>query len=650
MALWQRRIAGSYATAVFGLAAAGIVWLLLYAASQPFLHQAQERIGDIVWRLSATDEDERRVIVVDIDEQSLAKLGPWPWSRAMQARLIDRIAQAGARQQIFDVVFSAASPDDAPLVESVARHQPIMAQLFALEQGGTPSSGRLAGALNWPSCPAPFEAAKGYLANFEGLSASKAGHITPRVDADGIVRRQPAVICHAGHAYPALGLAALIDATAASDVLLERGTAWLGPPWQIVSPAFGAPVPVDDQGDLRFSWRQHPRSYISVSAADVLAGSTPPGVLDGAWVLVGSSAFGLNDTIGTPYGGAGAGFLAHLQLLTALIDGRVPYTPRAALWLQAGAALAGAALLIALAGVPASRRKLFPVYLLPLAAVGWVALLWIAHALLLAQAAIWIGWMAPALFILLAGSSMGIAEHARSRLVRDQLYAHLSSYLPEPVAAALTLQQPSDAIKAANRQVSVLFADIRNFSAYCEVRPPEEAAAVLHAFFSAAARIVEAHGGVIEAFQGDAVFAVWNADTDDARPARARALPAHGAEQALAAAVDLMQAVLGVLPDPAPDGLEPLSLGIGVETGPAMAGSFGLARRRTHTVLGRTVTIASRLVEMTGELAHPILVGEGLAAQVGTLRLESMGTFLLEGLRVPHHIYAYPLGPAQAQE
>ena len=74
-----------------------------------------------------------------------------------------------------------------------------------------------------------------------------------------------------------------------------------------------------------------------------------------------------------------------------------------------------------------------------------------------------------------------------------------------------------------------------------------------------------------------------------------------------------------------------------------MTGSFGLASRRTHMVMGRTVTIASRLVGMTAELAHPILVGEGLAAQVGANELQSMGTFLLEGLRVPHHIYAHPL-------
>jgi adenylate cyclase len=251
----------------------------------------------------------------------------------------------------------------------------------------------------------------------------------------------------------------------------------------------------------------------------------------------------------------------------------------------------------------------------------------------------------------------GILEHTKSRIDRDRLYTHLSSYLPAPVAAALVLQPPSSAIKASTRMVSVMFADIRNFSAYCEARPPQEAAAVLHAFFSTATRVVEANGGVIEAFQGDAVLAVWYGEEYDAGQETQGAtngkksgsqsgmneFSSKGAQRSMKAAAQLYLAMQGSMPDPAPAGLEPLALGVGLECGPAMAGSFGLASRRTHMVMGRTVTIASRLVEMTADLAHPILVGEGLAAQLAGERLQSMGTFLLDGLRVPHHVYAYKL-------
>ena len=631
-----------------------LAWAGLEALSGAWLQAMQERTGDWVWSVTAKTTDERRLIIVDIDERSLAELGPWPWPRATQARLMQTLAEAGVRQQVFDVVFAEPRPDDHLLVQAIQKNRPVLAQVFALEQGGAPASGQPAGALDWTTCPAPFSQAEGFIANQRALAvAPYTGHITPRIAADGAVRHQPAIICWADQSFASLSLAAMMQGTGEKTLTLQRG-GWLDAPWVLSggNQAIGD-VPLDERGDMRVSWRLHPKSFISISAADLLAGrgsnSLPADVLAGAWVLVGSSAFGANDTIATPFGGANAGMQVHAQLITALIDGRTPYTPRIAAAGQLMAVLLGVALLFALnkeapsARTDSADRRIhaerhFPIYLLPLAALVWCLLLWLAHAVLLVYAAVWVGWVAPTLFVLLSGMFMSILTHAKSRMDRDRLYTHLSSYLPAPVAASLALQPPSGAIKASTLQVSVMFADIRNFSAYCEARPPEEAAAVLHAFFSAATRAVEEQGGVIEAFQGDAVMAVWNAGHGTDSQAKA-----NHAQQALQAAINLQLAVQDVLPDPAPAGLEPLSLGIGVETGPAMAGSFGLASRRTHMVMGRTVTIASRLVEMTADLAHPILVGEGLAGQIGGAGLESMGTFLLDGMRVPHHVYAYPL-------
>lgn len=622
------------------------------------LQHLEERAGDFVWRITADHKTERRLIVVDIDERSLRDVGPWPWPRSIQAQLLDQIAAAGARQKILDIVFTDSQPGDGILASALQRHQALLAQVFALEQGGETSSGELAGGLGWASCPPPFAQATAYLGNAASLHPARAGHITPRISSDGLVRHQPAVICHQAGAYPALGIAALMQASGVTTLSMERGSSWLDPAWLLGDPQLApGPIPLGERGDLRVSWRQHPDSFISLSASDVLAGRIPEGLLSNAWVLIGSSAFGLNDSIATPYGGASSGLQAHMQIITALIDGRTPYTPRGQIGMQVAAVLGGLLILLRLRYRPYfsgrhSAGRSFPVYLLPLVASGWALLIWVLHAALLVSQSLWVGWLAPALFTVLAGSAIGILEHAKSRIDRDQLYTHLSSYLPAPVAAALALQPPSSAIRASTQQVSVLFADIRNFSAYCESRPPQEAAAVLHAFFSTATRVIERHQGVIEAFQGDAIIAVWNGaprPEGDRRKHDPLPLASH-AQFALQAAVDLLAAMQGVLPDPAPAGLEPLSLGIGVETGLAMAGSFGLASRRTHMVMGRTVTIASRLVGMTAELSHPILVGEGLAGQVGGVDLESMGTFLLDGMRVPHHIYAYPLSADTVSE
>lgn len=640
----------------------------------PALRALEARAGDAIWRWGATHQDERRLIVVDIDDHSLQAIGPWPWSRVTLAQLLDRIASLGARLQIMDVVFTDPRPDDATLLQAVQSHRPVLAQVFAMPQGpeSPPLAGQPSGGLNWPTCPTPFITANGHLANHAALAAlgqppaGSTGHITPSMTHDGIVRHQPAVVCWQGKAYPALGLAAVMQATGETQVRPERGDWWQAP-WSLVGQQqVLPPLPLDDEGNIRIAWQQHPTSFISIPASDVLSGKAPPELLSGAWVLIGSSAFGLNDSIATPYGPTSAGLAAHAQIITAWLDGRTPYTPRAAWAVQLLVTLTALGLLSSLVAwrhtgantntsttpSPPSNQQAI---LLPIAGFGCALALWGGHAALLLGANMWIGWAEPVLAVLLASLIMASAEHLQTRLERQRLYQHLSSYLPAPVAASLALQPPSGAIRAQMRQVTVMFADIRNFSAYCEARPPDEAAAVLHAFFSAATRVVQQHGGVIEAFQGDAIMAVWNGSEDTPATASTSPTVTRHPTQALAAAVQLLVVSKKLLPDPAPDGLEPLQLGLGLETGLATAGSFGLASRRTHLVIGRTITIANRLVAMTGDLAHPILVGEGLANQVSiqlethtdnhlvSVQLESLGTFLLDGLRVPHHVYAIPM-------
>jgi adenylate cyclase len=659
-----------------------------FSVSQPaWLSAAQELSTDWAWRLLAKTQDERRVILVDIDERSLQEIGPWPWPRETQAKLLDKLGEQGVSLLAIDVVFTSGQSGDDVLSKALSQHRPVLAQAFAMpQQGGQTKVGQLAGALDWPSCPAPFSEASGFLANHEGLIKPMkppllAGHITPRLSQDGVVRQQPAVLCFQEKAYPALGIAAASEGAQIASWSLQRGKAWTDAPWLLTSSsgAFQA-VPLSKDGDIRVPWWSQPSSFVSVPAADLLSGKVPKGLFGNAWALLGSSAFGLNDTIATPFASAAAGMLVHAQVLTGMIDGRVPFTPIGSQSMQAAAALLGFLLLVMLSTLSKRQAKTsatkptnssgtisviapFPIQLFPLLGLCWAVALWALHLGLLQTQGWVVGWLLPALTVFIASLTWGILEHTKSRIDRERLYTHLSSYLPAPVAAALALQPPSSAIKASTRMVSVMFADIRNFSAYCEARPPQEAAAVLHAFFSTATRVVEDNDGVIEAFQGDAVLAVWYGEEYESgqNPIGASFskkqssfnglsnLSNYGAQRAMKAAAELYAAMQGSLPDPAPAGLEPLALGLGLECGPAMAGSFGLASRRTHMVLGRTVTIASRLVEMTADLAHPILVGEGLAAQIAGDGLQSMGTFLLDGLRVPHHVYAYRLAQTIAK-
>jgi adenylate cyclase len=631
------------------LALAAVAWALMAWIWQPSLQQANERATDSVWQLLADKRPENRVVVVDIDDASLQRLGPWPWPRATQARLVQALNAQGVGLQLYDVVFADAREGSAELARAIAAADAtspvVLAQVFAIRHETAQSSGQLTGALPGSACLPPAVESQGFVANTPGLH-NRAGHITPQLDADGAVRRVPALICHEGRNYPTLALAGMLAAAqpqGALRVLAQPGAKLSEPAWMLTFPALpGVEAPLDAQGDLRVPYHKARQAITSVSAADVIEGRLPHQALLGKWALIGSSAFGLSDTVPTALGGAVSGVEVHAQLLTGLLDGAVPYEPRGApllvvLWV----ALAIAALLM-LAGLRLSPNRPGALWLqsyrvlwLPLAAVALGLATFGLHAAALAGAGWWLGWSNAALAIVIAGLFLGLAEHARSLAEKGRLFRNLASYLPRAVAEQVALAEPSGEIVAQRRDLTVLAADLRNFSAYCEARSPEDAARVLHRFYSTASAIVEAHGGVIEEMVGDSLIALFNGP---------RPCPDH-AMAALSAAREMWLRCSEELPNLPPQGLEPLALGIGLESGTALLGSFGPAGRRVHTVLGQTVTVALRLQDMTAELAYPVLVGDDAANRIGVpfehsdLALKPLGTFLLPGLRHSSNIF-----------
>ena len=271
---------------------------------------------------------------------------------------------------------------------------------------------------------------------------------------------------------------------------------------------------------------------------------------------------------------------------------------------------------------------------LPLAGLLLVMLCWAGATLALLEADLMLPWASVALFALLASGALAAAEHSIARFHRERLSAHLGAYLPAPVAQRLMASDPSGSVQVQQREITAVVADIRNFSAFAVHKLPEETAALLHAFSCIAVDVVEQHGGVVENVVGDSILAVWNAYSDCT----------DHPQQALRAAKELLLATRTLLaPTQAPDEkspLQPLALGVGVETGTAVVGTFGPARRRAHAALGEPVSVASRLQQMTLDLSMPILIGPNLAARLPTGSTEALGDYLLEGLGQHYALYA----------
>ena len=603
------------------------------------LHQWEERLASRTWSLASPDATERRLVVVDIDEKSTQALGPWPWPRERVAALLTALDAYNVNLKVVDVLFEGAQDpaQDQKLAQALKAGAPtVISQLFALNPQAQLKSGQLASAMG--ACPANSQANAGNLPfgtpafGFMGAetmfaqSSAGVGHITPIVDSDGSIRRVPAVVCFEGQAYPALAVASLAAATGAQPVWRNAQAGLFSTGSAQILDVGGLQLPLDASGQLRVSYQMPREGFVAVSAVDVLQGKVPPSMLKGAWVLVGSTAFGGGDAVPTPQGGAVGGVEVHAQLISAALDARTPCVPAwAPLWPLATGLLALCVLVFSLRAAGPKAAVVMPVV-----AVATAAVIFGAHAVLLLGWHQWLGWGQPVVFVALAAMLLTASEMLRVRAERERLFENLSSYLPEGAARRVAFEGPSAQVVAETREATVMLVDLRNFSAYCEERPPEDAAMVLHLFYTTLDRIVTEHGGVVEQMVGDGLTAVWNGSS----PCN------QHAQKALQAAEVIWKEGVAQLPKVASRKTPPLDIGIGIETGPVMVGSFGPARRRVHTVMGEAVSVAARLEKLTSELGYPVLVGPQALAMSGMADVHKLGDFLLAGMRTPRTVYA----------
>ncbi|MDT8428109.1 MAG: adenylate/guanylate cyclase domain-containing protein [Pseudomonadales bacterium] len=606
-------------------------WLLL-AFFDESANTLEERIGAQGWVLSAQQRQEERISIVAIDEKSLAAVGPWPWSRSDMARLTQALNAANVQLQVHDIVYpESRAGDDLFLAALSSSRGAVLAQVPVLDGLGSDQqvrTGTMTHAVTGLACNDTASVnATGFIANSANYASIPKGHITPLVASDGAIRKIPAFVCIDGKPYPALAISALLQATGSTDnwaVSIVESSGWFQPERVLRLNSYpGLGIPLDEANNLRVSYQDLPESFRAFSAIDVMEGTIDPDLLDNAWVLVGAVAFGMGDIVPTPYKGAAPGVELQARLLSSLLDSAVPYTPVASEWLLAGLSIIFALLLLLIAG-----RERLSAYGLPMLAILLPALAISLHISLLQTRDIWLGWLFPAFSSLAAAFMLLLLEQGRVRVERARVFGNLSSYLPTDIAREIAYSLPSSSINARRCEVTLLNADLRNFSAFGELRPPEESAALLHFFFVKATEIIESHKGRIHEFKGDGLMAVWDGQNTAA------------AEQALSAAREMQQSIQKDMPQHPPSGLEPLALGIGIEQGPALIGSIGPAHRRSHTLLGDTVTITLRIQEMTAELAQPILLGECIARQLQGAELESQGSYLLNGLRTPHTLFA----------
>jgi len=301
--------------------------------------------------------------------------------------------------------------------------------------------------------------------------------------------------------------------------------------------------------------------------------------------------------------------LTHLLVLTAVIGSGIRIDRRLALY--AGTLAAVGSLLV----FAAAHSRLDPALASGLPTLRFDFALGRAAYLLLAG-------VLAAQFAQIGRRSAG---RVTSQKMEKQRVADLLSEYVSPEAVGSVLAGRGD-VKSEARTVTVLFADIVNFTGAAFASSPEQVVSWLNSYFSSACVVIGRHRGMVNKFIGDGLLAVFGAPADD---------PQH-ALHAAAAALALCEAAARI---PRPDG-KPTRIGVGLHSGPVLIGSIGAAGRRDYTVIGDTVNVASRLESLTRQLDTDVLVTEAVAQQAsGLLDLQNLGRQRLRGRDEPVLVY-----------
>jgi adenylate cyclase len=547
------------------LVGVGCLFTLVALLVQPF-YSIDLWVSD---QLFLSEPPSPNIVIAGIDDNTLETYGLWAeWPRSLHAQAIDNLSQAGAKVIGFDVIFADNSTDDEMLATAIAEAGNVV--LAAVGTQSVSQPGAEITYENFLLPVAPLEQA-----------ASSIGHANVVPDGDGTVRRLPLIAkSSSGQVYPSLTLAVLqrlfYSTPLPQEYPLENGAINL----------FFRDIPVDTSYRLRIDFAADNTERPYVSYGDVISGNFDQSLVNGKIVLIGMTATGEPDTWAIPtsaskipgvYIHAGAmdtiltqrflrepGIITTLMIMLLLIAITAFVLPRCGTrhWTDIAKGLGltiGLFVAVLVAGFLAFDRGyildiFYPLLLLPIVYVGNI------------------------IYIV-------VTEQSDKRFVKELFGRYISPQIANEIVSRADAGDLH--LGGEQREVSVLFADIRNFTTISEQLSPEDIVKMLNTYLSVIADAVVKHNGIVNKFAGDSIMAVWNAPQSQSEHALLAVKAAWEAQQKVA---ELKQN---------DSQLFPVQFGIGINTGEALAGNVGSAGRSEYTVIGDSVNTASRICSST---------------------------------------------------
>ncbi len=632
------------------------------------------------------------VVVAAIDEHSVQRYGRWPWSREVLARAVTRLHEAGPAAIGLDITFTdedrgsdaavmseaaealgralgglpessrlafspvlatlkarASATGDAALARALADAPEVVQGVSAYGSGEAQDyleQREVAEALLGPRMLTRFPGPSGKSFFEVPLDRSIAerfvsaqvplprllppgqplGHFNVLRDDDGVVRLTPPFVQleHPPGLLPSLELQ-----TAATALGATVEPVWDPELGQLVGARLrrqGQPlrtVPLSlKRPRTRIDYPGPAEVFHTVPLAEVVDGKIPPDALRGKVVLVGVTLVGQYDQVVTPFRNLEAGIYAHAAMLSSILSGRF-------LQRGTGAVLAelifilGAGLLL---GLVLPRASPWLKAAVPLAlALGWMAVVQLAlrRGVVLASAL-------PLANVFLAAFAVVFVGYLATDREKIRLRRTFRYYVAESVMTEMLDHPELLRLGGEKRDCTVLFSDIRGFTALSETMAPEALVKFINGYLSPMTRIVLEEGGTLDKYIGDALMAFWGAPV----PQEDHAL------RACRTALRFLEELEQLRKRWKAEGLPEIEIGVGINSGPMVVGNMGSDLRFDYTVMGDAVNMASRLEGANKLFQTSIMVSEEtwrrVAAQATGRRL---GSLRLRGRSEPVRVW-----------
>jgi len=593
------------------------------------------------------------IVLVAVDEESIGKVGMWPWSRAVFAELTERLNAAGARAIIYDIFFVERDPDSAEDddlfvaavaaagnvylagvahdMESAGSANPQSGDQDASDAQSTTGPGR-AGIEQYGWSQTEIAPGRGLLAwaklhNFADLTypfpklasaAQGVGYTALWQTGDGVFRYTPAVAQCRGYLHASLPVKVAADLL---GIPPDEVTVRLG---QRIALGEQTSIPLDRGGWTTINFMGKEKTYPHFPAWQFLqpspAGSTLN--LQDKIVLVIVTAKGLLDVRASPFGDQLTGGEVQATILDNILTQRhlQRLLPEQRLLVLVFIGLYTGLIFAFLPTAPALGYSLSL-----LLVYNWLGMWAFAYRGMIVD--LFVPTVTGVITILALVSYRLLREESQ----RSRAHQTLSRFVPAQIVSQLMEDQAAQTLQGQRRVVSVLFCDLRNFTAASERLKPEATVTLLNRYFALMHEVIWEFEGTLDKFLGDGLMAFFNAPMDQ---------PDH-ALRAVQTAIEMQRRIEFNRAEWEFCGWPQLAAGIGISTGEAVVGYITSRERMQYTAIGAQVNLASRLEELTKELGAEILISETTYQLVkDAVETEFKGNIAVHGFAEEVRIYS----------